>query len=109
MQSTFLYHAFALGVGGTIRYPDPGIVHSHASSVLSINGGAGSGASGPYRDRNGISFRSATSQVSGSLDRQGNHSTLATATVEGFNIQDVISFDRLITAPFYPRPRASAR
>lgn len=96
MDTTFLYHAFALGFGGTVRHPENCVIPSLASAVLPVGGGVGFGEAGPYKDSNGISFHRTTSRVSGSLDREGNFSTLATATVEGLNIQDVLRVDKIV-------------
>ena len=65
---------------------------------LSPSGGYGSAHSENFRLEGVVSYKSASTQVSGRLSKKEGHGwvTLATATVEGLNVLDVVTADRLI-------------
>lgn len=96
-KKVFFYHAHALGVGGYFVKPIERVIQSQASSTLSITGGYGSTRVDDFRFEEILSFKSAHSQVAGSYNpRTGNFDTLATATVEGLNIVDMVTADRVV-------------
>lgn len=97
MKLRFLYHAEAVGATGSITLPFQETMEIQAASALPLNGGHGSARVENFHHRNIFSFRSAESQVVGSYSAKDKaHGTLSTVTVEGLNILDVVTCDRLV-------------
>jgi hypothetical protein len=92
---TFLYHAHGLALGGTITQPFKAEIESHAATSLPIIGGFASAKMENYRLREIVSYRSAHSYVSGIQTDDGTH-TVASCTIEGLNILDVITADAIV-------------
>lgn len=94
----FIYRANALALGGRVGQPDPSILPSQASVVLSIDGGGGQAESGPFRYGRLISFERAHAQVLGSRPRtDGPYETLSQVTIEGLNVQEMVTADRIVS------------
>ena len=91
----FLYHAHGLALGGTITQPFKAEIESHAATSLPIIGGFASAKTENYRLRDLVSYRSAHSYVSGIQTDDGTH-TVASCTIEGLNILDVITADAIV-------------
>lgn len=97
MYTRFLYHAEAYGASGELTLPQREIMDVQASVSLPLTGGHGRSRVQDFRHRSFLSFRSAESQVVGSYSKKdGAHGTLATCTVEGLNIMDVVTCDRIV-------------
>jgi hypothetical protein len=100
MESTpkmFLYNAHAHGVSGEFQRPIKQIIEAQAATSLSTAGGHGRSRADKFKFVEFLSFDSAYSHVSGSKsETDGNYSTLATATVEGLNILDVVTARRVV-------------
>ncbi len=97
MKTRFLYHAEAVAATGHISLPFQETMPIQASAALPINGGHGSARAEKFRHRNIFSFESAESNVVGSyseLDKA--HGTLSHVTIEGLNILDVVTCDRIV-------------
>jgi hypothetical protein len=92
---TFLYHAHGSALGGTITQPFKAEIESHAATSLPIVGGFASAKVDAYRLRDLVSYRSAHTYVSGIQTDEGTH-TVASCTVEGLNILDVITADAIV-------------
>jgi hypothetical protein len=92
---TFLYHAHGLALGGTITQPFKGEIESHAATSLPIVGGFASAKMESYRLREIVSYSSAHSYVSGIQTEDGTY-TVASSTIEGLNILDVITADAIV-------------
>jgi hypothetical protein len=92
---TFLYHAHGLALGGTITQPFKAEIESHAATSLPIVGGFASAKMESYRLRDLVSYRSAHTYVSGIQTDDGTH-TVASCTIEGLNILDVITADAIV-------------
>jgi len=94
------FHADASGLGGSLMRPVNSIVPLVAPLSLSPAGGHGSAnADGDGFPLKGIiSFKSAYTQVSGNLSPKPNHgwTTLVTAVVEGLNVLNVVTADRVV-------------
>lgn len=94
---TFLYHAHGVALGGVIRRPFEYVLESQAATSLPISGGYGSSRVSNFKFRELISFKEAYTQVSGSQSaKDGSYNTLVTTTVEGLNIADMITADRIV-------------
>ena len=91
----FLYHAHGLALGGTITQPFKAEIESHAATSLPIVGGFASAKTENYRLRDIVSYRSAQTYVSGIETDDGRH-TVASCTIEGLNILDVITADAIV-------------
>jgi hypothetical protein len=95
----FLYHASALALSGHLVRPLEHLIEVQAGSALPTSGGHGSARVENYRFNQMVSFKAGYSQVSGSEKKVGDkvfHTTLSTAVVEGLNILDMITADRIV-------------
>jgi len=97
----FLYHASAHAFSAHFTRPTNHLVEVQAGISLPINGGHGSSRVDNFRYNETVSFKSGYAQVSGSekFDSDGNciHTTLASSVVEGLNILDVVTADRVVS------------
>jgi hypothetical protein len=93
---TFLYHAHGSALGGTITHPFKAELDSHAATSLPIVGGYASAKAENYHFKELISYKSATTYISGVRTADGVHSTVCTCTIEGLNILDVVTADAII-------------
>ena len=97
MKLRFLYHAEAVAATGTVTLPFQETMPIQASAALPINGGHGSASASKFRHRNIFGFENAEANVVGSyssLDKA--HGTLSHVVVEGLNILDVVTCDRIV-------------
>lgn len=86
-------HAFS----GRITSPFDHIIEVQAGASLPVIGGFGVSRAHDFRFQEIASLKSAHTLVSGSWDeKNGVHETLVAATVEGLNILDVVTVDRLV-------------
>jgi hypothetical protein len=95
----FHYHASAHALSGELTRPAQRLIEVQAAMSLPSTGGAGSSSVENFRVDEVVSFRRGYSQVSGSAKRETNkitHTTHATAAVEGLNILDVVTADRIV-------------
>ena len=97
-QRTHTYHAEATALSGSIIQPLKQKIYPQAYSKLSDQGGYLSQRSKSFRLEEVLSYESAYTQVAGQLDpKEGlGWSTLATSVVEGLNILDVLTADRVV-------------
>jgi hypothetical protein len=95
----FHYHASAHALSGELTRPVQRLIEVQAGISLPSTGGAGSSSVENFRVDEVVSFRRGYSQVSGSIKRETNkiiHTTHAAAAVEGLNILDVVTADRIV-------------
>jgi len=100
----FLYHAWAHAFSAHFTRPVNQLIEVQAGVSLPITGGHGSSRVENFRLDATASFKAGYSQVSGSekFIEEGNkerciHTTLAMSVVEGLNILDVITADRIVS------------
>jgi hypothetical protein len=95
---THSYHAEASVLEGHLELPLVQKIHPQAYAKLPEEGGYLSQRSEDFRLESVISYRSAYTQVSGNRDVKPGHgwATLTTSVVEGLNILDVLTADRVI-------------
>lgn len=95
MDQVFLYHALASGVSGHITLPFQEVIQVQAPSALPFTGGYSASRAEGFRYKDILSFSFASTVSTGS---ESSHffNTLATATVEGLNIFDVVTADRVV-------------
>src|SRR5260370_33264861 len=97
MNKRFLYHAEAFGASGSITLPHQEVLDVQASVSLPLTGGHAKSRVENFRHRNLISFQAAESHVVGSYSAKDKaHGTLSTSMIEGLNIMDVVTCDRII-------------
>jgi hypothetical protein len=97
MKIRFLYHAEAAAAGGSITLPFQDTMEIQAAMSVPINGGHGSTRVENVRHRNILSFQSAETHVVGSYsDLDKAHGTLSSVIVEGVNILNVVTCDRIV-------------
>lgn len=95
MEQTFLYHGLASGVSGHITLPFQHVIEVQASSALPYTGGYSASRAEAFRYEHILSFSSAETVTTGSESSQF-FNTLATSTVEGLNILNVVTADRVV-------------
>jgi hypothetical protein len=95
----FHYHASAHALSGVLTRPVPHVIEVQAGIALPSTGGAGSATVENFRVDEVVSFKRGYTQVSGSVKQEGKkviHTTHATAALEGLNILDVVTADRIV-------------
>ncbi len=96
-HSQYFYDASAYGLAAEIERPIKQSICSQAPSVLSTSGGRGSNRVEKFCLAPFVSFDAAYTEVGGSYDECHNmHTTYAAAIVEGLNIADVVTADRVV-------------
>jgi hypothetical protein len=97
-ERTHLYHAEASVLKGHLKLPVPQEIEPQTHSKLPEKGGYFSQRSDGYRLESVISFRSSYTHVAGnpSLKPGEGWTTLTTTVVEGLNVLDVLTADRVV-------------
>lgn len=91
------YHACGHAFSGRIRRPIEHVIEVQAGMSLPSTGGFGISRSENFHFQQIVSFKAAHTKVSGSHNpKDDSHTTLVSATVEGLNILDVITADRVV-------------
>jgi len=99
IQRTFFYHADANAIGGTINRPFNGFVPSLTSISLPLVGGFLEKQRKGRAWKNIISYERESTHVSGSKKDEtegGPFTTQVSATVEGLNILEVVTADKVV-------------
>jgi hypothetical protein len=95
----FHYHASAHALSGELTRPVQRVIEVQAGIALPTTGGVGSSHVENFRVDEVVSFKRGYSHVAGSIkedNKKKTHTTYATATVEGLNILDVVTADRVV-------------
>jgi len=96
-HSQHMYHASAYSVSAEFERPKKHSLSPQASVVLAGHGGHGSSRASAYNADGLISFKNAYSEVGGSFDDcHGMHTTHAWSVVEGLNVADMLTADRVV-------------
>jgi hypothetical protein len=92
------YQAEASVLSGSLRLPLVHEIRPQARIVLPAEGGYVSQRAENYRLEGVISFRSAYTQVAGNRGAKPGHgwATLTTTAIEGLNVLDVVTADRVV-------------
>jgi hypothetical protein len=99
------YHADANALGGSIHRPLKKVIPAQASVSLPAAGGYSSARSGAFHFENLVSCTGSFCRVGGSVDaRSGDATTLVTAVVEGLNLLDIITAERVVSQISTERP-----
>ncbi len=98
MKRHHKYHAEASVFSGTLELPFSQKVTPQAYVSLPEEGGYFSQRTCEFRVENAVSYKAAYTQVSGNMDTKPGHgwATLVTSVVEGLNILDVLTADRIV-------------
>jgi hypothetical protein len=97
IKKIYLYNAHGYGLGGRIDRPFQHVLDVHAGASLPTTGGFEVSRAENYRLNETISYRAAHTMVSGSLDEEdGTYNTLASASIDGLNILDMVTADRIV-------------
>lgn len=102
--STFHYHASAHAFSARFTRPFEHQIDAQAGSSLPIIGGHGQARVENFQFREFLSFRKGTTHVSGADEADGSHNTLVTSSIEGLNLLDVVTADRIV-ARLYSKHR----
>ncbi len=92
----FYFHADASAVGGHLTHPEQLLLPTQASCSLAQAGGKSSASAERLRFDRVLNVASARTDVTGGKRANGGWSTLATTVVEGLNLLDVVTADRLV-------------
>lgn len=93
----FLHHAQAVGVAGRITRPFEELIEGQAPSALTPWGGYSSNRKTGFRVREVISYGATYTETAGSFnERDDAHETVATATVEDFNLAGVVTAELIL-------------
>jgi hypothetical protein len=92
------YHAEASVLEGLLELPLQQKIHPQAYATLPEEGGYLSQRSEDFRLESVLSYRTAYTQVAGNHDVKPGHgwATLTTSVVEGLNVLDVLTADRVV-------------
>ena len=96
---TFHYHANAHALSARIDRPVKHVIGVQAGTSLPTTGGHGHVRVEEFRFNEFVSFKSAYSHVSGSEQKENGklyHTTLVTTAVEGLNLFDVLTVDKVV-------------
>src|ERR1700720_4589159 len=108
-HSEFHYHACAHAFGGHFTRPFHDLIEVQAPVVLPIVGGYGNSRVDNFRYREFIHFSKAYTHVSGGFQEgDKSNNTLVTATLEGLNILDVLTADRVVARLYSKHPAREA-
>jgi len=96
-QPVFHYNAHGHALSGYITRPIDHVIEIQAPISLPTTGGHGTSHVENFRFQEFVSFKRGYSHVSGSHDAGDKaFTTLVTATLEGLNILDVVTADRIV-------------
>ncbi len=97
VKKVFYYHADANSLGGFITHPFQKIVPSQASVALPAVGGFATTRTGAFNFEEIVSCRAAYTRVSGGQAAQdAPFTTSVTSVVEGLNILELITAERIV-------------
>src|SRR5579859_766982 len=97
---SFNYHASAHALSGQLTRPENHLIQVQAGTALPSTGGQHASRVENFRYGGTVSFTAGHSHVSGSEKIEKNktiHTTLATTAIEGLNILDMVTADRIVT------------
>ena len=108
-SSTFHYHGCADAFSARFTRPFDELIDVQAASSLPIVGGHGNSRVENFRFREFISFRKGYTHVSGAHQADdGSNNTLVTSTLEGLNLLDIVTADRIVARLYSKHKRDEA-
>lgn len=104
-HSQYLYHALAYGLAAEVDRPTRHSIPTQAATVLAASGGRGCHRVQDYQFDRFISLKEAYVEVGGSYDEDHKmHTSYALSVIEGINIADVLTADRVVSRMFVYAP-----
>jgi hypothetical protein len=106
-ERVFFYHADGNAIGGVLQRPYPQVITSPTSISLPSAGGYGSSRTDGFRIDHVLSVQAAYAHVAGTVDEgtDGSWTSLVTTVVEGVNILEVVTADRIVAQLSVKHPR----
>jgi hypothetical protein len=105
-KKVFYYHADASSLGGFIEEPFEAVIPAVSSISLPAVGGFATNRTEALNFREIISCRSAYTRVSGrSIAEDGPWSTQVTSVIEGLNILEIVTAERIVAQISVEHPR----
>ena len=105
-DKVFYYHADANSLGGFIEKPFEKIIPAQASISLPAVGGYATARTESFLFEEIVSCRSAYTRVSGrEIEKDGPWSTLVTSVVEGLNLLEVVTAERIVAQISVEHPK----
>jgi hypothetical protein len=98
-ERVFHYHADANALGGVLTHPYKKVISTAANSSLSNAGGYNSSATVPYHLDHVLQCKAAYTHTTGGEegeDENSNWATLTTAVIEGINLLEVVTADKVV-------------
>lgn len=97
IHRTYFYNAHGHALSGQILRPFQHTIEVQAGMSLPTTGGYGSSRVDDFRLKEVVSFKSASTQVSGSFNEHDkSYTTLVSTTVEGLSVLGVVTADRVM-------------
>jgi hypothetical protein len=97
----FFYHAHGSALGGVIRWPIKQAIDSVAAISLPITGGHGKANEPAFNLQDIVIHKGASGSVSGAWnDTSKAHETEVTSTLEGLNVNNVVTAGRVVARLF---------
>jgi hypothetical protein len=97
VKKVHYFHAEANSLGGFIDKPLQKVIPHQSSVSLASVGGHATNSTGAFNFEGVISCTAAHTRVSGRLlETDGTPSTMVTSVVEGFNLLEVVTADRIV-------------
>jgi hypothetical protein len=97
VKRTYLHTAHGYGLSARIDRPFEHLVDVHAGSTLPTTGGYETSRTENFHLKGIVSYKAAYSVVAGSHNvKDATFNSLAWATIEGLNIQDMVTADRVV-------------
>jgi hypothetical protein len=107
--SHFHYHACAHAFAAQFTRPFHEQIDVIAGSALPPTGGHGHAIHENFRFRQFISFKRAYTHVSGGFQVEDkSNNTLVTSVIEGLNMMDVLTADRIVCRLYSKHPKDAA-
>ncbi|MBT9330733.1 choice-of-anchor P family protein [Paracidobacterium acidisoli] len=104
------YHADGNALGGTLNHPLGSVVPSQAELSLPAAGGFTSKRTGNFNYGEIVRIENAYTHALGSVsDKNGNFTTLISSVVEGLNILEIVTADRIVAQISVEHPRHEKR
>ena len=98
LDRVFYYHASASPIGGQLTHPVAKVIEHHASTSLPQAGGHAASRLDKLNINDMIKCEVAYSHTVGSVQKStGNWATLVTSVVEGVNLFDIVTADRIVS------------
>ncbi|HKF24001.1 MAG TPA: hypothetical protein VKE93_20680 [Candidatus Angelobacter sp.] len=97
-HSQYVHHAYAYGLAGQVESPFRHTINTQASAVLGASGGRAYQRVENFQLDGIVHFKAAYVEVGGRFDECHNrHTSYATAVIEGLNILDVFTADKVVS------------